>query len=484
MDINTYIDAFKNFFSTGTIYISDALDVILVAILIYAILLLLKRTRSFLILFGVFILGVIYVGAKFLNLYLTTVALQSLFSVLFIVIIVVFQNEIRRFFELIAHFSTRQINLNKHINQNTHITELVQAIASMSHDKMGGLIVLPGRDEVDRFLEGGVLADSVISEELITSLFDPHTPGHDGAMIISKNRIRNFGTHLPLSNNFKEIGKHGTRHSAALGISEQTDCLAIVVSEESGNISVAKEGKLKKVTSEELTQIVNKFINPKNNKSFGWKQIISDHPILKLISITLAVLLWITFAFRAETVQKDFTVPVSFANLPDGILIEDFSPQDLKITLEGRGESSFDQIDSSDLKVNLDTKYLKTGLNTLQILPANIIRPTKLSLQSFQPQAIYVSAKKYRLLSLPVTAQTTGNPQRGYQVSGIVIEPSFVEVWIPEQDIAPQSLSPKPISVSQANQNVLGEYELIIPSNLKLKKQDDILVNVAISVTR
>ena len=119
MDIQIYIDAFKNFFSTGTVYISDALDVILVAILIYAILLLLKRTRSFLILFGEFILVIVYISARFLNLYLTTVALQSLLSVLFIVIIVVFQNEIRRFFELIALFSTRQIKLNKNTNNST-----------------------------------------------------------------------------------------------------------------------------------------------------------------------------------------------------------------------------------------------------------------------------------------------------------------------------------------------------------------------------
>lgn len=476
---------FISFFSSGTIYISDGLDVFLVAILIYAILLLLKQTRSFLILFGLFILGIIFLIAKLLNLYLTSLALQSIFSVIFIVIIVVFQTEIRRLFELIALFSTRQIKRQALPQPTSYVNELVQATATLSHEKNGALIILSGRDDLNRFLEGGTLADCVISEELIDSIFDPHSSGHDGAMIISKSRIMNFGTHLPLSTNFKEIGKHGTRHSAALGISELTDCLAIVVSEETGSISIAREGKLKKLTgADELSGVLSRFLKlaqPGSATSL-FRQVLQKDQRLKLLSIALAILLWVTFAFRAETVTKDFVVPVAFSKLSESTLIEDYSPREINIKIEGRGDSSFSDLDPASLKVELDSLDIKDGLNTFTITDSNIRLPLKFTVSSIQPQSIFVSAKKYRSVALPIKVALAGAPAKNFQVTDITASPSTVEIWLPEKDFQPVEIITQPVKITASKVSVLGEYELILPPGAKLKKASEFQVSVAVTI--
>ena len=138
------------------------------------------------------------------------------------------------------------------------------------------------------------MLDGVISEDVMLSIFDPTSPGHDGAMILNKNRIEKFGVHLPLSNNFREIGKHGTRHSAALGIAERSDALALVVSEESGMMSLAQNGSLKEVKSlEELELRLNKFLREKlpDDYANSFTDIIRYNMREKIAALAIAILL-------------------------------------------------------------------------------------------------------------------------------------------------------------------------------------------------
>ena len=303
----------------------------------------------------------LYIVAQVFNFYLTSLALQSFFGAFIVVLAVIFQEELRRFFEFIAAWSTRQNIVRPIASGSASMSELMQAIASLAHTKTGALIVLAGQENIERHAEGGKTLDGVLSEELLLSIFDATSPGHDGAMIINKNRIMQFGAHLPLSNNFKEIGKHGTRHSAALGVAECSDAFAIAVSEEQGTISVAYQGKLKQVKNvEELNMLLNRFLKEKfPEASYSiMENILRKNSIEKLVAFFVAILLWFIIAFPTGTIQRDFTIQIGYHNLPDNFVIEESSPKEIMVTLAGRGDNAFNQIQIDKLEATIKSKKL------------------------------------------------------------------------------------------------------------------------------
>ena len=183
---------------------------------------------------------------------------------------VVFQKEIRRFFRWLS-LPRKSQRVGKATNQTEEVSAyIVRAVSEMAKDKTGALIVLTGNSPIDDIVEGGFDLDGKISTPLLLSIFDPHTPGHDGAVLIEDQRIKKFGLHLPLAEDFKGFSTMGTRHRAAIGITERADSLAIVVSEERGTISVAEEGNLRTLPeSDDLLPIVRAFLHEdgEENKS-------------------------------------------------------------------------------------------------------------------------------------------------------------------------------------------------------------------------
>ena len=210
--------------------LSGFLDIAFVTVFIYTILVLFKQSKARLIITGIFILSVIYLIARQLNLALTTSLLQAFFAVILLAVIIIFQEEIRRFFEHIALWSFKpKLRTNKNINPNEKEAEiLVDTLGDLAQHKIGALIVIKGKTDLSAYLEGGETLDGKISEPLLKSIFDPNSTGHDGAVVIDRGKITFFGTHLPLSNNFSQLKNRGTRHAAALGISEVTDALCQV----------------------------------------------------------------------------------------------------------------------------------------------------------------------------------------------------------------------------------------------------------------
>jgi len=291
--IETLVLFSKNF------HLTDVLDILIISFLIYSTLFLFKQTRSFLVVVGIGIVTIIYVVAKTFELYLTLRVLQSFFGVFLIAIVIIFQEELRRFFSYLAEIGTRRIKIKSYSSLPV-IREISEAIQYLSHNKMGAIIVLPGREKIARYISGGNSLDGIISDNILLSIFDPNSPGHDGAVIVEGNRISQFGAHLPLSQNFVEIGKRGTRHSAAVGISEKSDALALVVSEESGEISYAQYGKLEKaITLEDLNKKIEshmKVVFPE--RSYGiFEDLIKKNSIEKIIAIAIAFILWFLIVF-------------------------------------------------------------------------------------------------------------------------------------------------------------------------------------------
>jgi len=218
----------------------DVVDILLVTALLYGIIARIRGTRAVAVVVGLLVLTLLYLGAGSLGLYTTTWLLQSFFASLFLVIVILFQQDIRM---VLSTIGTRRFWDRRKLISEALLDELVDACMELARNRVGALIVLerfvPLRDMMER---EGVRLDARLSRELLRTIFAVNTPLHDGAVIISKGMITAAACILPLA----MVRRHsfGTRHRAALGITEESDAVAIVISEERGEVSVALKGKL------------------------------------------------------------------------------------------------------------------------------------------------------------------------------------------------------------------------------------------------
>jgi uncharacterized protein (TIGR00159 family) len=220
----------------------DVLDILLVAVVIYNLLLLIRGTRAVQVLLGILVLVGAYYLARLGNLLTLQTTLSAFLTFLPFAIIVLFQDEIRR---ALAQFGSRPSwGLGQHQAVESIFNELVLAATAMSARRIGALIVLERVEGLKNFVDNGIRLDAVVSYDLLLNIFNPHTPMHDGAVVVQGTRVAAASCYLPLTRNPELSKEYGTRHRAALGISEETDAVAVVVSEETGRISVAHQGEL------------------------------------------------------------------------------------------------------------------------------------------------------------------------------------------------------------------------------------------------
>ncbi len=220
----------------------DVLDVALVALVIYNLLLLIRGTRAVQMLLGILFVAAAYGVADFAGLKTLRDILAAFILVLPIAIIVLFQQEIRL---ALASFGRNPLwGLGAHRKVESTINEVVLAATTLAERRIGALIVIQRLEGLRNYIENGVALDANVTYDLLINLFTPDTPLHDGAVIIQQDRIAAAACFLPLTLNPELSKEFGSRHRAALGISEETDALAIVVSEENGRVSMAMYGEL------------------------------------------------------------------------------------------------------------------------------------------------------------------------------------------------------------------------------------------------
>jgi len=463
--------------------VTDFLDILITGLFIYSLFIFLKNSRSYLVFIGLSFALVLYILARNFNLYVTLMTLRYFAGVSVLVIAIVFQSEIRKYLELLGLIGTRQMKLN----QKTPTTvEIIQACVKMAQAKIGALIVIQGKDNLDKFIEGGVQLDGIISEEVLLSIFDPNSDGHDGALIVNNNRISVFGSHLPLSTNFKEIGKHGTRHSAALGLAEVSDALSIVVSEEKGWISICRDGKLKTLKDyADLEKEVAKFSASKfEQKTESWLARILKHNFkLKLAAMGVAFLVWFFTAYQAGIVEKTYTIPLVFNKLAKDTLIESYTPKEIKLSVRGRGENTFSNLKPEDFNIELNASSLQSGLNKLQVQQSDVTLPAGISLVNYEPQVVLVSSEKYNKVTVAVIAKTKGLAPKGTELKGTAVTPDKIEILVPQGMEAPVEISTETIDVSNQTESIIVPVKLIINEKYRLVEKENV-VNVALDVEK
>ena len=220
----------------------DGVDIFLLAVVMYSGMNLIRGTRAVPMLIGLLIVYAIYFVSGRLEIYTTHILLQNLLGWSLILVIIIFQNDIRR---ALTQVGTGPLfSATDRVAQSQAVEELVKGITTMAARRIGALIVLQNEVGLNEYIDLGTRLDAQVSKELFTSIFMPGSPIHDGALIIQHGRITAAGCFLPLTTNPAVSKTLGTRHRAAIGLTEETDALAIVLSEEDGMVSLVREGKI------------------------------------------------------------------------------------------------------------------------------------------------------------------------------------------------------------------------------------------------
>lgn len=269
-----FLDKFFNMINT--LRFLDIIDIAIVAVCIYKLYMMIKETRAEQLVKGLVIIFIFVKISDSLKLYTVNWVLENMMTALAIMIIVVFQPELRKILETIgrSNILTKSFADIRGEKVDKCVEEIVHAVFSLSRQRIGALIIFERSTGLGDVVETGTVLNSAISSELLINIFIPNTPLHDGAVVIKNDTIKAAACFLPLSTEQSISKELGTRHRAAIGMSEKSDCLALIVSEETGGISIAEHGKINRYVDEPtLTKILKKLYNDQDSYIFNRKEI-------------------------------------------------------------------------------------------------------------------------------------------------------------------------------------------------------------------
>jgi uncharacterized protein (TIGR00159 family) len=373
--------------------LADVLDVLIVTGLVSAGMAFVRRTRAGFVAVGLIGLTGLYVVASAFDMQLTAAILAAFFAFAVVIVVVIFQDQLRQLFESIAMLGRRTTPgaaaLAALSGRPTEV--LVSTLTECARRRVGALVVVPGRQSIERYVQGGIDADARLSVPLLLSIFDPHSPGHDGAVIVEGDRVRRFAAHLPLSRDFTQLHSVGTRHSAALGLAEITDACCLVVSEERGEISVAMDGRLERgVEAPRLTaalgerDVAGDHAPEGNGWARWWRQGWGE----RLAVLAVVIGLWLLFVPGGRPAERTISVGVEAANLPSGYVLAETVPAAVDVTLAGT-RRSFYLLAPERVTVEVDASLASLGRRSFTLNEDNVrFVPPSLSVVDVNPAKV------------------------------------------------------------------------------------------------
>ncbi|MDP7353911.1 MAG: diadenylate cyclase [Desulfobacterales bacterium] len=354
----------------------DILDILFLSVVAYHLYLWFQGTKAFKALVGLLGFGVIYTIAQSWGLFLTTWVFQVFWQVLVILLIILFQSEIRQVLERVNPLSA--LGLRKISKPEHWIPEFSKAIFSLAKRKIGALVIIERMDMVEDMVTDGQALYGEPGLELLMSIFHKESPLHDGAMLIRKGRVDQVACYLPLSADEGLPKEWGTRHRAALGITQRCDACVVAVSEERGKVSFARGKKVSPVDDAEILSdwLIEAIIpgSPEKNSLLEKALSIFHHrwPI-KIGTLVLVGLVWLLLAGQ-QNFEVAIEIPLEIKNIPANIeRLGATSPQ-VKITVRGlRKDAS--TLDKSDLHAGIDLSSARSGIQSFRITRDQIVLP-------------------------------------------------------------------------------------------------------------
>lgn len=270
-NITDILDRYLSHINMPSVNFIDIIEIILISFFVYQFMVWIKSTRAYTVLKGLLIIVVFLLIAYIFKMTTILWIVSNLASALITAVVVIFQPELRKVVEQLGQkrimAAIIPFDSGKEVKErftDKTVNELVRACFDMGEVKTGALIVIEQEIRLDEYIRTGINVDAVLSSQLLINIFEHNTPLHDGAVIVRGNRVVAATCYLPLSDNMELSKQLGTRHRAGVGISEVTDSVTIIVSEETGQISVAQDGRLMRaITSSDLRDILEKAQNKK-----------------------------------------------------------------------------------------------------------------------------------------------------------------------------------------------------------------------------
>jgi uncharacterized protein (TIGR00159 family) len=403
----------------------DVIDILLNSYILFRLYVLFRGTYVFRVLAGIALLWIFQRIAVFTGLILTSWAMQGITAVAALIIIIVFRNEIRNVLQ--AQNLKAILWSFPHKTLHTPIEIIVESVNALSRQHSGALIVIPGKENLQDVIQGGIPWRGLVSKEMIMSIFWHDNPVHDGAAIIQGDRVSEVGVILPLSHRNDLPSHYGTRHRAALGLAETTDALIIVVSEETGNVVVAKNSDIIDIPDNAgLVRILQERVGvAKEEKGYLRKEKL-EVSIAALVSVLFITGMWFSFSRGLDTLIT-LEIPVEYTKRDPVMEIVDTSINAVRLDLGGSG-TLIKSIRPEQVQVRLDLSNAVVGRNTFSITRENITLPPGVFLKKVAPSVVEAILDENVKKELPVQVDWIGKLPEHLMLSDIKIYPDKIEI--------------------------------------------------------
>lgn len=353
--------------------VQDVVDILLLSLLAYCIYAWFWGTKAIKAVVGLAALGAMSAVARFWGLFLTTWVFQVLWQVVVLLVIVLFQPELRQMLERFSPFAW--LRSRGSLRGGQWSLAVVEGAFSMARSGVGALIVLERNDKVEELISGGVLLHAETTVPLLMAIFQKESPLHDGAILVRNGEVLRAGCYLPLSSS-ESIPQHlGTRHRAALGLSERCDAAVIVVSEERKTVSLAMGGSLQELEDPEA--LGHLLSSSSTGKALGvgrslWEAV-TGRLHVKALCLVIVASIWLVLAGKQD-VEVSISVPVETRNLPESWEILEPSGARVNVLVKGMRKDVM-SLNDSNVFAELDLSLAKLGRRTFRIGRREIVLP-------------------------------------------------------------------------------------------------------------
>ncbi len=408
------------------------LDIALISTALFYLQRTLMRLGTWKIMAGIFVALFVFIVANLLDLRGIEWIYNNVSHVALIGLIIIFQPELRKVLER-AVWVSRSGQQDSDERLPALIAHCLDAMAKAS---CGALIVYPGREPIGDKISGGFALNALPSYPLILSIFDPSSPGHDGAIIIQKGRISRFGVRLPMSTSSRLANSYGTRHHAAMGLAEQSDALVLVVSEERGRATAFLDGQMLPLDSPEATTSIIvghlQSVGLMRKKRKTW--FISK---MTMLQATVSVVIATVFALSVldtlqNTVERSVVAAVDYsASTADGSVLVGDKATEVKLHLSG-SLADMELLREAPPHVVIDLSTLDQGRHSVVITSENLTLPKNVTLLDVSPAQLDLTLAPMEEKLLSITPQLVGKLPAGLKLKKVILNPEKVLVTMPK----------------------------------------------------
>jgi uncharacterized protein (TIGR00159 family) len=459
-----------------TIRIQDIADILIMTFLLYQLYSWFRGTRAIQVLLGLGVVTLIYFATRFLDLYMTSWVLQELGTVLIVLIIVVFQTEIRQAlyrFSLLRHMLD-----SRQDTQHSQFQDIAETLFRMAANRTGALIVFQGNESLHDLMTNGVVINSEISPQMLESIFYDGAPFHDGAALINNGRIEKAACHLPLSVN-PDVPQHlGTRHRAALGLSERSDAVIVAISEERGEVSLVTAGTILLMNSPtDLIMALDGLLRSEAERPrVTLRQRVFSNLFPKIALLLGVCAFWGLITTRQGQITT-VTAPVRLHGVPDSLFLLRTLPED--VTVQIKAMSSLAPPPSKlDLTAEIDASGMTEGTTIIRVNHEDITTPSGMIITAVSPSSVRVTAEKKLRKSVPVRAVIKGRLPAGQSSFLVTCEPGSVDIEGPASQISQiTSVATEEIDAGQLKRGKEYLKNLQVP-----EKQVSVLRNTPVAI--